>query len=164
MLLYEIGTILNGKLIVMPAPTNLALVIEKLLSEKIHTVVSLLTEQEMRLLRLDQEENSLRKKNIQFIHYPIDDFGLPASAISFKNIIDVLMKLLLEGKNIVIHCHGGIGRSGLVAGALLICNGYSLEAALDLMFKKRGVEMPETDEQVGWLENWHTRYGGGKTK
>jgi len=55
------------------------------------------------------------------------------------------------GKNIAIHCRAGIGRTGLSASCLLICDGYSAEAAMDMVSAARGVQIPDTEEQFDFI-------------
>jgi protein-tyrosine phosphatase len=59
-----------------------------------------------------------------------------------------------QGKNVAVHCRQGIGRSSLVAAALLISAGEDLEQTLKAIIKARGLEVPETAEQRSWLDQF----------
>jgi protein-tyrosine phosphatase len=54
-------------------------------------------------------------------------------------------------RHVVTHCRGGIDRSSLLAGALLVMDGASPEAAWQAISEARGRNVPETDEQRAWL-------------
>jgi len=57
-----------------------------------------------------------------------------------------------EGASIVIHCRMGIGRSSIIAGAVLLQQGRKADDILQHISKTRGVRVPDTDEQVKWLK------------
>ena len=58
---------------------------------------------------------------------------------------------MIDGEHVVIHCRAGIGRTGIIAGAVLICAGYSAAEALHMISFARGVLVPDTDEQDRWV-------------
>ena len=61
---------------------------------------------------------------------------------------------LVRGQSVLIHCRQGIGRSGLVAGCLLIRSGVGFDEALRILSTVRGVPVPETEEQIRWLRRY----------
>ena len=120
----------------------------------ISVVVSLLTRDEMKELDLSDEEERCLASNISFISLPIEDLGVPASRDDAVNLITALERLLVEGHNVVIHCRGGIGRSGLLAASLLVASGIEPEAALQRVSSARGFSVPETPEQKQWVRDF----------
>ena len=120
----------------------------------VNTVVSLLEPAEERSLELDKESLEARKLGMSFISFPIPDREVPKSEASLTKLIDVLSVELTKGKNAVIHCRQGVGRSGLVAACLLISKGRSSGAALTELSHARGVPIPETREQREWIERF----------
>ncbi len=73
-------------------------------------------------------------------------------------VTDALKGDLSSGKNVLIHCRQGIGRSGLIAVCLLIDSGLPLEEALRILSSARGLPVPETAEQRQWLHR-HPKKG-----
>ncbi len=120
-------------------------------SQGIDTVVSLLEPDESRQLDLIEEARLSSARGIDFRSFPIADRRTPESIKDAKALIQELSQQLLQGRNILIHCRQGVGRSGMIAAAILMENGLELPDALRLIRNARGVEIPETPEQSEWL-------------
>lgn len=60
------------------------------------------------------------QKQVQFLHYPIQDLSVPNNA-ALHDLLSKLLQALLDDENNVIylHCWGGRGRAGLVGACLL---------------------------------------------
>ena len=56
-----------------------------------------------------------------------------------------------RGQSTVIHCRAGIGRTGLVAAGVLLHAAFSVDDAFAHITQRRGVEVPDTQEQSDWL-------------
>jgi len=80
------------------------------------------------IVLLVDEEESLRKTGLnlkalyegqgfQVIHLPIRDFSIPTKA-DLERVVKVTADHARSGRNIVIHCYAGIGRTGLFASCL----------------------------------------------
>jgi hypothetical protein len=67
-----------------------------------------------------------------------------------------LRATLNAGKNVAIHCRQGIGRSGIIVAALLLTSGVNLNQAIDTVSRARGQAIPETPEQLRWLQRLAT--------
>lgn len=127
--------------------------IKNLSGQHIDMLISLLEEEEIKELELEEEENNCRQFGIEFINFPIRDFGVPDDIAQFKTLIDEIGKRLKNGENIVIHCRMGIGRSSLLAAGILAANGLEAEKAFELISAARNVKVPETQEQIDWVRN-----------
>lgn len=118
----------------------------------VDVLVSLLEESEIKELELEKEAEYSKQAGIDFYHFPIADRSTPASTIAAKNLIERLRNLLNQNKRIVIHCRQGIGRSSMIAAAILICEGLSPEDAFAFIERARGCSVPDTEEQRQWVE------------
>ena len=81
---------------------------------------------------------------------PIADFKAPDHEFKKKWITTktLLKNDLLKGSNIVLHCKGGIGRSGTIAALILIEHGEENANAIKCVRKKRqGAIENEVQEQ-----------------
>jgi protein-tyrosine phosphatase len=120
----------------------------------IDVIVSALTPPETEELGLLEEAECCRTNGIQFISFPIEDRSVPSSSTSFSELLDSLKASLAEGKAVGVHCRAGIGRSSLIAAALLIQNGVSPETAFLTIQEARGCPVPDTVEQRNWVERY----------
>jgi protein-tyrosine phosphatase len=113
----------------------------------VDVIVCALTKTELVDLDLTGEEEAARDAGMAFHWVPIPDFGVPAAAMD----LDAVVEEMRAGRHVLVHCWGGIGRSSLVAGALLVMDGASPEAAWQAISEARERDVPETDEQRAWL-------------
>ena len=117
-------------------------------------VLSLLTTDEERDLNLRDESKEVRASGLDFLSFPIEDRQVPTSETQLGEALERLNRFLSSGKNVVVHCRQGIGRTGLVAACLLVKNGMSPGAAVEAVTAARGVATPETAEQRDWIERY----------
>ena len=113
----------------------------------VDTIVSLLTGEEERELDLIHESSEARKSGLAFLSYPIPDRGVPCNTSTFFDLLGRIHRELQQGKNVLVHCRQGIGRTGLIAASLLVRDGMDPEIAMEQISKTRGVHVPETAEQ-----------------
>lgn len=116
------------------------------------TLVSLIEEHEFERLRITALRERAAAAGIESLWFPIRDRSVPASADEFAALVDTIMSRLREGLTVVIHCMGGLGRSGLVAAACLVAATEVTpeEAVRAVRAARRGaVETPEQEEFVG---------------
>ena len=120
----------------------------------IGSVVSLLTPEEEMDLDLRDESRESSAHGLEFISFPIPDRQVPRSEAKLAAALDKISDVLSAGKNVVVHCRQGVGRSGLVAACLLVKNGMSPGAAVEKVSAARGVAIPETIEQREWIDHY----------
>ena len=121
---------------------------------KIDLVLSLLTPEEEQDLDLRGEGHEVKAQGLAFSSFPIPDRQIPKSEAKLAETLEKVNNLLSAGKNIVVHCRQGIGRTGLIASCLLVRSGMSSGAAMDTVSAARGVAVPETQEQRDWIERY----------
>ena len=112
----------------------------------------------------EEFESTIQRKipNICYIHFPIIDGGVP-DFVSSKYWQDVLspelQNHLRNGKKILIHCRGGLGRTGTIAARLLVDHGVScgggtcgisVEDAMSIVRKCRNGAI-ENSTQENWV-------------
>jgi hypothetical protein len=114
-------------------------------------IVSLLEPAEARDLDLQNESQLCSAASIKFYSFPIPDRGVPRSAIELSQMAWALYHHISGGRNIVIHCRAGIGRSSLVAAAVLLRCGHTPDQAFGKISGSRGMPVPDTPQQAQWL-------------
>ncbi|MCY7347664.1 MAG: hypothetical protein LH614_15780 [Pyrinomonadaceae bacterium] len=117
-------------------------------------IVSLLEADENEAFELAREAEFCEANNISFFSFPIADRRVPVSKNELLKLLNKLKMLLGKGKNIGIHCRQSIGRSALMAAALMVLFGISPDNAFQQLSEIRGLEVPETDGQRNWIEKF----------
>ncbi len=114
----------------------------------VEVVVSLLEAEEIEDLDLRMEAPLCLKAGIEYLPFPIRDRGVP------NNINDALRfasEVAGSGKVVAIHCRAGIGRSSIMAAAVMVSRGVGAEAALLAISAARRTQVPDTDAQREWV-------------
>jgi protein-tyrosine phosphatase len=101
-------------------------------------------------LGLSAEAELCRSNGLQFVSFPIEDFGVPNSLDETVKLVSKLNDLFTSGKRIGFHCHGCIGRAPLIASCVLMFSGQSAEKAFELVSVARGYPIPEARAQAEW--------------
>ena len=117
----------------------------------LHTVVSLLGEDEEADLELSDEAPECVRAGLRFIAAPVMDRGIPDDPVAFGELAAELATGVADGRSIGIHCRIGIGRSPLLAIAVLRTLGVSATEAIRRASAARGRPVPETPEQLDWI-------------
>ncbi len=118
------------------------------------TVVSLLEPQEADSLGLKDEARFCQEIGLDYLSFPIPDRETPVSQKSTMELVQKLDKKLETGETIGVHCRQGIGRAPLIAACLLIETGVDVKKALQRIRVARRFEVPETLEQLEWIEKF----------
>ena len=120
----------------------------------VEIVVSLLERDEIDDLGLEAEAALCEQRGIQYLSFPIPDRGVP---VDMADAMRFAADVASQGKSTAIHCRAGIGRSSVMAAAMLISGGVEPAAAMSAIQEARRVPVPDTDEQRDWvlkLERW----------
>ena len=116
------------------------------------TLVTLMEAHELESLAVNDLGEAARAAGLDWIHLPIRDVSIPDHRFEqhWPAISRRLAVRLESGESLVIHCRGGLGRTGLVAGLLLVQAGLMPEQALDAVRAARPRAV-ETREQENYL-------------
>ena len=156
--MFKIETIGSGFIAIMAYPgkeQDAVSAIASLAHDGIRQVVSLLEPAEAAALGLEGEAQLVAAESMTFVSFPIPDMGLPASVCAFAGLARDLYRQVDAGVNTLLHCRGGVGRSGLLAAAVLLHNGMDPLQACERVTRMRGLRVPETTEQGTWLRENH---------
>lgn len=80
------------------------------------------------------------------VWHPVPDFGTPRPEEAGQLFAD-LVERLDAGRGVIVHCAGGIGRSGTTAAAVLVMLGMPVDDAIAHVRAHRPMAGPETGAQ-----------------
>jgi protein-tyrosine phosphatase len=152
--IYRIDAIGAGTLAIMAHPASsgdAAARIAEIAAGGINQVISLLEPAEAHALGLQHEGELVNAAGMDFVSFAIPDMGLPVSVAEFARLSRRLYQQVHAGSNSLIHCRAGVGRSGLLAAAVLMQEGRDAQQAFALVARARGMPVPETSGQGTWL-------------
>jgi protein-tyrosine phosphatase len=101
-------------------------------------LVTLMEKSELLLYRVADLPNRV-PPGIRYFHLPIVDQAIPDAAWEerWQAVSPELHALLSGGERLVIHCRGGLGRTGTVAARLLVECGMDTEEAIKAVRRSR---------------------------
>lgn len=152
--MFHIPIATAGRLSTMPRPRGddrLAEEMAALRAAGVDVLASLQTHEERVELGLVDEPAAAARAGLEFLEFPIADLGVPDRYDSMQPFLTTLRTRLDAGRYVVIHCRAGVGRSSLVAAALLTGYGVPVDEAWARISEARGIRVPETVEQGEWL-------------
>src|SRR5262245_58121057 len=130
-----------GRLGIMPRPRGsdwLEDEIRTMRESGVDVIVSLLENHEVEELDLQEESACCNANGIAYLSMPIIDRGVPESGRETLDFARKLKSFLDGGKNLVIHCRYGRGRSSVIAATVLALRGVPIETAFNMIAKARG--------------------------
>jgi ADP-ribosyl-[dinitrogen reductase] hydrolase len=95
-------------------------------------VVTLIEEHEFAMLQVQSLGAEVASRHMDWVHLPIPDMGVPDAEFEeqWRQVGPRLRARLRDGFNVVVHCKGGLGRAGTIAGRLLVELGTPAEEAI----------------------------------
>ena len=107
-------------------------------------------------------EPLLTGTEVKHHRFPIQDGGVPMDPRQMRETLAAIDRALAAGRNVYVHCWGGIGRTGTVVACWLQSQGRSPEEALaelarfwqTVAKRNRRPHTPETSAQVAWVRRW----------
>jgi hypothetical protein len=138
--------------------------LERMLASGIRSFIDL-TETDDPLQPYDavlMEVAAARGIDVRYQRLPIRDMDVPPSE-SMAEILSLIGREIAAGRPVYVHCWGGIGRTGTVAGCWLIEQGHSCEQAFARIKELRAqtpdgqMESPQTAAQRAFVRDWKGR-------
>lgn len=123
---------------------DLAADLEVLVSKGIRTIACLVEADELADWGIADLPSAAAARGIELLHRPIRDVSVP----TLDNARSLVRELIARrDAPILIHCIGGVGRTGVIAGCLLRALDVAPDEALRRLVAARGKRCPETAEQ-----------------
>ena len=153
--IYRVEADLPGRLYLMPKPSTIWLAddLGALCEMGITYLVSLLCDDELADLGLEAEAQICSRIGMTFTRLPVADRGIPERR-SFTALASSLAEDVRQGGSVAVHCRGGIGRAGMLSACVLQHFNISPHDAVELVRSARGVDVPDTNEQMAFILNY----------
>lgn len=128
-------------------------------SQEISIIICLLNDYELRSIgvNVDQYKLTCARLEITFIQYPIIEMAAPDSIESLEaNVMAPVVQALTEGRVVLVHCRGGIGRAGTIACCLLLKLQLSSSPnqAISLVRSRRDNRCVESRKQEDFIKRY----------
>ena len=118
-------------------------------------LVCLLQDAELSSLLIPTLIEDAEKIGLKVRRLPIPDGGVLPDPQPVRNLVQFIRREQAAGGHLVIHCAGGLGRAGTVAGCLLVESGLSAQDALATLRRVRAApNCPETPAQRGFVSSY----------
>jgi protein-tyrosine phosphatase len=102
----------------------------------VQIIVCLLEWSEMIMLNIADYPRIAQETGIIFYHVQIKDRSIPLKK-ELDAIVSIIVKHISDGKNILVHCRGGLGRAGTICACCLTHFGYDGTNAIQSVRKQR---------------------------
>lgn len=113
-------------------------------------LVSLVRDEEI-AMRFPHFASWLAEAGPRAIRLPIPDWGTTDDR-SLMGLVDQIVDLVVAGRNVLVHCGGGIGRAGVVTTLVLVSLGWALPDAAEHVRMSRPGAGPDSEEQHEQLQ------------
>ena len=119
-------------------------------------LLTLMEKKELEYLNIHTIGKKAADNRLEWIHEPIENYSVPDKVFMdrWPEYSSYFRNLLKDGENIVIHCWGGLGRTGTVTAMLLTDMGMNPAEAVKLVRQKRPGTI-ETEEQEAFCLSYN---------
>jgi protein-tyrosine phosphatase len=132
--------------------------LEALVQAGATVLVTLLEAFELQVAKIPDLFERARAAGLEVVHFPIRDVSTPTDVDAVHDLLDQIEDRLSAGESVVVHCMGGLGRTGTIAGCFLRRTGMDgPEALAELRRARRTENCPETWEQRDYVTNFRPR-------
>ena len=118
---------------------QLSIDVATLVELKTDRVVSLITDEDMELLRVTELPQAITEQGMAWDHLPLEDTTVPSRAWleAAKPVFRSLLTSIPEGETVVVHCMGGLSRAGTFVSIYLWLRGSSMTDAISRVRTER---------------------------
>ncbi|HOU92956.1 MAG TPA: tyrosine-protein phosphatase [Polyangiaceae bacterium] len=120
----------------------------------LRVLVSLMGDQELARCGIAALPERCTAAGVELWRHPIVDVRAPSELAPTQALVARTIDRLRRGDTVVVHCLGGLGRTGTIVACVLVALGASAAAAVAACRKARpgAVEVREQEDFVAWFE------------
>lgn len=134
-----------------PWERNLGADVDVVAREGIRTIACLVEAHELVKWGIAALPSAVAARGIELLHCPIPDVSVPTLDDARSLVHELIAR---RERPILIHCIGGLGRTGVIAGCLLRALDIAPDEALRRLVAARGKECPQTPEQRRFVKEY----------
>ena len=123
-------------------------------------LICLLEDHELKRLKIPNLVRAAEQRGMEVHRLPIPDGGVLPNQRPVEATVKVIVDAVKVGKNVVVHCAGGLGRSGTVGGCFLVETGMDGREAVETLHRCRSKRSPETKGQERFIAEYAKRRRG----
>lgn len=117
-------------------------------------LVCLLEDHELRRLQIPDLARQAERRGLHVHRLPIPDGGVLPDVAMVEDLVVRIVAALEQDRAVVVHCAGGLGRSGTIAGCVLARLGHAPADALAMLHEHRSPRCPENRAQERFIEQF----------
>jgi protein-tyrosine phosphatase len=96
-----------------------------------------------------------RARGLEVLRLAIPDAGVPLGFAEVDELLDAMEAHEATGGRLVVHCRGGLGRTGTIAGCYLVRKGVSYDETLAMLRRvRKSDKCPETTTQRSFIARY----------
>jgi ADP-ribosylglycohydrolase/protein-tyrosine phosphatase len=103
----------------------------------IDLLVCLVEDFELDQLHITELPELAVRMGLEVIRHPIPDCGVPSDEGRLHQTVTKVLTAAEAGRSVMIHCRGGLGRAGLIAGCCLVALGVGADDAMAIVREAR---------------------------
>jgi ADP-ribosyl-[dinitrogen reductase] hydrolase len=87
---------------------------------RIDVLACLLEDHEFTLLKVPNLLQRAKAHGLRVLHFAVPDGGTPTDDQAFRRLVSRILRDIRAGRNVGIHCRGGLGRAGTLGSCTLM--------------------------------------------
>lgn len=124
--------------------------IKEIKKQNIDVIIPLITKDELEKYGVSDLLVKYKENGFEVKHLPINDQKTPSKE-EVNELVNFISIKFKENKKIMIHCVGGLGRSGMIAACYLKSIGFDTNEAIKIIRETRTSRAIETEEQENFV-------------
>jgi protein-tyrosine phosphatase len=127
------------------------------------TLVTLMEAWELQARGLGRLLEEVPRAGLESLWLPVPDMGAPPSIEAARALVGRILERMEQRQTVVVHCLGGLGRSGTIAACVLAARGRPPEQALRLVRRARPGAV-QTEAQEAFVTAFHDGDPGSRDR